>query len=196
MLLGLSSGAVSSWVGWERSHPRPVRARRIRPYQTRLVGPLRPTLLPTGRNTQAIGSRREDRRLREAGSRRHLGEAHRPRHATGSTAPARARSTPPTSTRSRRRSGSRRPTAARSSSSRSAPRRRSTRCARRSRWAPTARCSSPTTPPPAPTSSPRATRSRRRSSARAPTSSSSASSRPTPTAPCSGAPSPTGCAAR
>ena len=45
---------------------------------------------------------------------------------------------------------------ARSSSSRWARRRRSTRCARRSRWAPTAPCSSPTTAPPAPTSSPRA----------------------------------------
>ena len=36
----------------------------------------------------------------------------------------------------------------------------SSRCARRSRWAPTAPCSSPTTPRPAPTSSRRATRSR------------------------------------
>ena len=101
--------------------------------------------------------------------------------------------------RQRRRGGAaaaRRRTAARSSSSRSGPRRRWSRCGRRSRWARTARCSSPTTPRPAPTSSRRATRSRRRSSARRPISSSSASSRATPTARCSGPRSPTGCAAR
>ena len=61
---------------------------------------------------------------------------------------------------------------------------------------PTAPSWSPTTAPRGPTSSPRASRSRRRSSASSPTSSSSASSRPTPTAPCSGPPSPSGYAAR
>ena len=48
-------------------------------------------------------------------------------------------------------------TEARSCSSRSGRRRRWTRCARRSRWAPTAPCSSPTRLLPAPTSSRRAT---------------------------------------
>ena len=48
----------------------------------------------------------------------------------------------------------------------------------------------------APTSSPRAACSRRRSSASAPTSSSSASRPATPTAPCSGPPSPNACAGR
>ena len=94
--------------------------------------------------------------------------------------------TRPTSTRSKRRSGSRRARAARWCSCRSALRRRSSRCARRSRWARTAPCSSPTRPPPAPTSWARATRSRRRSSVSRPTSSSSARPRTTGTAPSSG----------
>ncbi len=54
---------------------------------------------------------------------------------------------------------------------------RSARCTRPSRSAPTARCTCPTTRSPAPTSPRPATRWRRRSSARAPTSSCSASSR-------------------
>ena len=63
--------------------------------------------------------------------------------------------------RERRRGGAaasrRRPARARSCSSRWARPARSRRCARRWRWAPTGRCSSATTLPPAPISSPRAT---------------------------------------
>ena len=62
----------------------------------------------------------------------------------------------------------RRPGRPRSSSSRSGPSARSSRCARRSRWAPTGSCSWPTTAPPAPISSRPAAASRPRSSAESP----------------------------
>ena len=89
--------------------------------------------------------------------------ADRPGDAAGSTAAASSRSRTSTCIRSRRRCGcATRRVAARSSSSRSGRRRRPRRCARRSRWAPTAPCSSATRPSPAPTSLDDGARARRR----------------------------------
>ena len=86
---------------------------------------------------------REDRRLRQAGPRRDRPEAHRPGDEAARPL-GRGRAQP--LRRPRRRGGAAhqggRAATARSCSSRSGPRRRSSRCARRSRWAPTGPCSS------------------------------------------------------
>ena len=158
----------------------------------------RVTRNPTAPWLRALGlesSPDEDRRLREAGPRGQ--QAPRPRNQAarplGGGSAQRLR-------RPRGRGGaSRQGSLGRGRgrrSSRWARRRRPTRSARRSRWAPTARCSSPTTARPAPTWSRRAVCSPRRSSASSPTSCSSGSRPPTPTARSCGRRSPSACAGR
>ena len=104
---------------------------------------------------RAPGSRpSEDRGLREGGAGRRVRRAHRP----GDDAARPQRRPRALRVRRARDRGGAPPARgdaarARSGSSRWARRRRWTRCARGSRWAPTARCSSPTTRSPAPTSS-------------------------------------------